>query len=155
MKTKDMQLETLLPLIEEQLAQGKCVRFMPHGVSMLPMLREGIDSVTLSPVKERLKKYDLPLYRRDNGNFVLHRIIRSGETYTAMGDNQFVPEPGLRHDQMIAVVTAFTRGKREISVTCWHYRTYCRFWHYSRPFRHFVCRAIGKIKRTARSMLKR
>jgi len=114
---------------------------------MLPMIRQEIDSVVLSPLPERLKKYDLPLYQRDNGKFVLHRIVEAGETYTCIGDNQFQMESGLRHDQMIAVVTSFFRGDREISCKAWHYRLYCRFWHYSRPVRHFWRRGIGWLRR--------
>ena len=144
---KEIALDALMPLIQERLEAGQNVRFSPRGVSMLPMLRQGIDSVVLSPVPERLKKYDLPLYKRDNGKFVLHRIIAAGETYTCMGDNQFQPEPGLRQDQMIAVVTSFTRGNREISCRAWYYRLYCRFWHYSRPVRHFWHRGIGWLRR--------
>ena len=144
---KEIALEALIPLIQERLEAGQTVRFSPRGTSMLPMLRQGIDSVVLSPVPEQLKKYDLPLYKRDNGKFVLHRIIAAGETYTCMGDNQFQPEAGLRQDQMIAVVTSFTRGDREISCRAWHYRLYCRFWHYSRPVRHFWRRGIGWLRR--------
>ena len=144
---KQYRLEDLLPLIQEGLESGKTVRFSPRGISMLPMLRQGIDNVVLSPVPAKLKKYDLPLYRRSSGQFVLHRIIEAGETYTCMGDNQFVPEPGLGHDQMIALVTAFTRGKRLIPVTDPGYRLYCRFWHYSRPLRHFWRRGLGWLRR--------
>lgn len=143
----EIQLEQLMPLFLEQFERGKSVKFAPRGISMLPMLRQGLDCVILSPLPERLKKYDLPLYRRDDGKYVLHRIVEAGETYTCMGDNQFVPEPGLRHDQMIAVVTAFTRGEREISVRAPGYWLYCRFWHYSRGIRHFWRRGIGWIKR--------
>lgn len=144
---KQYRLEDLMPLIREQLAAGKTVRFSPRGVSMLPMLRQGIDRVVLSPVPQRLKKYDLPLYQRDNGQYVLHRIIDVGETYTCMGDNQFDPESGLRHDQMIALVTAFTRGDREIPVTVWHYWLYCRVWYHSRKLRRFYRRAKGWLRR--------
>lgn len=144
---KQYRLEDLLPLIQEGLEAGKTVRFSPRGISMLPMLRQGIDDVVLSPVPAKLKKYDLPLYRRSSGQFVLHRIIEAGETYTCMGDNQFVREPGLGHDQMIALVTAFTRGKRLIPVTHPGYRLYCRFWHYSRPLRHFWRRGMGWLRR--------
>lgn len=126
------QLDHLIPLIREMLAAGHSVRFSPRGTSMLPMLRQGIDSVTLSPLPEKLEKYDLPLYQRDNGQYVLHRVIGVGTDYTCMGDNQFDPETGLRHDQMIALVTGFTRGKKEHSVTELGYRLYCRLWHYSR-----------------------
>lgn len=114
---------------------------------MLPMLREGIDSVVLSPVPEKLKKYDLPLYQRDNGKYVLHRIIRVGETYTCMGDNQFAPEPGLRQDQMIALVTVFYRGEKKCDVRHWGYRLYCCLWYWSRPVRHFWKRGIRWLRR--------
>ena len=140
-------IDVLMPLFREQLAAGHSVRFSPKGVSMLPMLREGQDSVELSPLPEKLKKYDLPLYQRDNGKYVLHRIIAVGEQYTCMGDNQFIPEPGLRQDQMIGVVTAFYRGNRKYDVRHGGYRFYCRIWHGSRPLRHFWRRGIGWLKR--------
>lgn len=136
-----------MPLLREQLAQGHSVRFSPRGISMLPMLRQGRDSVVFSPVPEKLQKYDLPLYQRDDGHFVLHRIVEAGETYTCIGDNQFILEHGLRHDQMIAVVKIFYRGDKAHSVDELTYRIYCRFWHYSRPVRHFWRRGIGWLRR--------
>ena len=144
---KQYRLEDLMPLIREQLAAGKTVRFSPRGTSMLPMLRQGKDQVVLSPLPEKLKKYDLPLYQRKNGQFVLHRIVGVGDTYTCLGDNQFDTEPGLGHDQMIALVTAFTRNGREIPVTAWHYRLYCRLWYHSRSIRRFYRRGINWLRR--------
>ena len=114
---------------------------------MLPMLRQGIDDVVLSPLPEKLKKYDLPLYQRDDGHFVLHRIVRVGETYTCIGDNQFELEHGLRHDQMIAVVTAFYRAGEYHGVSELGYQIYCRLWHYSRSLRHFWRRGKGWLRR--------
>ena len=145
---KEIALEALMPLIRERLAIGQTVRFSPRGTSMLPMLRQGIDTVTLSPLPETLQKYDLPLYQRDNGKYVLHRVIRVDETtYTCMGDNQVDPEPGLRHEQMIAVVTSFTRNGRVIPVTSFGYKLYCRFWVGSCPIRRFVRRVKGRLRR--------
>lgn len=143
-------MEALMPLFREQLDAGKTVKFSPRGISMLPMLRQGIDSVVLSPVPEKLKKYDLPLYQRDDGKYILHRIVEAGQTYTCIGDNQFDYETGVRHDQVIAVVTSFTRGARLHSVNELPYRLYCRIWHYSRPVRHFWRRGIGWLKRHIR-----
>ena len=136
-----------MPLFREQLAVGQTVRFSPRGVSMLPMLRQGIDSVELSPVPGKLRKYDLPLYRRENGTYVLHRIVDAGCTYTCMGDNQFTAETDLRQEQMIAVVTAFYRGEKKHSVSEPGYRLYCRLWHYSRPVRRFWRRGVGWLRR--------
>lgn len=136
-----------MPLIREQLAAGKTVRFSPKGTSMLPMIRQGKDKVILSPLPEKLKKYDLPLYQRKNGQYVLHRVVRTEGTYTCIGDNQFQLEPGVEHLQMIALVTGFTRGDREHSVTEFGYRCYCRFWHYSRPVRLFWRRGVSWLRR--------
>lgn len=140
-------MEAMVPLMAEALAEGRSVRFSPKGGSMLPMLRQGKDSVILSPVPGKLRKYDIPLYRRENGQYVLHRIIAVGDTYTCMGDNQFSPEPGIRADQIIGVVTAFCREEYQIPVTRLGYRIYCRLWHYARPLRRFFRRAAGWLKR--------
>ncbi len=136
-----------MPLIREKLTAGHSVRFSPRGISMLPMLRQGIDSVILSPIPEQLKKYDLPLYRRDNGQYVLHRIVKTGQTYSCVGDNEYIIENGLRKDQMIALVTIFYRGSKEIAVTNTSYQFYCRIWHFSRPLRHILVRGFRWLRR--------
>lgn len=128
-------MDDLMPLMRERLAAGQSVCFTPKGVSMLPMLRQGRDTVTLSPITGKLKKYDLPLYQRSNGKYVLHRIVRVGETYTCSGDNQVVLEHGLTQEQMIAVVTAYTRDGKNHSVSSIGYRLYCRLWHHTRLIR--------------------
>lgn len=146
-KTFFTQLDNLMPLFRERLAAGQKVKFSPRGISMLPMLRQGIDTVTLSPLPDRLKKYDLPLYQRRDGKYILHRIVEVEDTYTCIGDNQFVYETGLTHDQMIALVTSFTRGEKQYSVTDWRYQIYCRIWHHSRKLRHFCRRAKSWLRR--------
>ena len=138
MREQQSCLKELLPHIQEELASGKNVRIIPGGNSMLPMLHPGRDTVILSPLPERLKKYDLPLYRRSDGKFVLHRIVEVGDTYTCVGDNQFQTEHGIRPEQMIALVTGFIRNGKERSVRDPGYRLYCRIWHYSRKLRHVI-----------------
>lgn len=126
MLEKSVQLEQLMPLITERLAAGESVRFTPHGISMRPMLEGGRDNVVLSPITGKLKKYDLLLYRRHNGQYVLHRIVRVGETYTCRGDNQLYNESGIRPEQLIAVVTEFCRKGKTYPVTNPAYHLYCR-----------------------------
>ena len=146
-KQKVTSLEFLMPVFRERLASGQSIRFSPQGTSMLPMIRQGIDSVVISPVNGKLKKYDIPLYQRENGQYVLHRIVEVGETYTCIGDNQFVAERGLRHEQMIAVVTAFDRGGRVHQTDELCYQIYCRLWNHSRHIRHFWRRGVRFIRR--------
>lgn len=147
---KELRLEQLLPLIEETLGKGNTVRFSPRGISMLPMLRQRRDTVILSPVVGELKKYDIPLYRRDNGAFVLHRIVEVGDALTCVGDNQYDFERGIRRDQVIGVVTAFTRDGKTVEVTDFRYQLYCRLWHWSRPVRHLLGRMKGVLRRWIR-----
>lgn len=147
MREMDVQLSQLLPVMQEQLAAGRNVVFSPRGVSMQPMLRQGRDRVTLSPVNGPLKKYDLPLYRLDNGKFILHRVVAVGETYTCRGDNTYIDEPGIRQDQLIGVVSAFSRKGRSISVQDAPYRLYCRVWVGAYPLRRFLHRGVNWLRR--------
>lgn len=147
LQIKEFSLEQMMPLIQERLTAGQSVRFSPKGISMLPMLRQGVDSVVLSPVPKKLKKYDLPLYQRPDGKFILHRVVSVGDTYTCIGDNQFQFEQGVSHDCVVAVVTAFYRGDRLWNTDDWLYQLYCRFWHYSRAVRHFKRRGIRWLRR--------
>lgn len=142
-----VSIEDLVTLMREQLSIGQSVRFSPKGISMLPMLRQGLDTVVLSPLPEQLKRYDIPLYRRTDGSYVLHRIVEVGETFTCLGDNQFVPEPGIAKEQMIGVVTGFYREEKFHDVREWGYRLYCRVWYHSRHLRRFWRRAKGWLRR--------
>lgn len=148
MLERSVSLEEMLPLLKETVAQGKSFRFMPKGTSMLPMLVMGRDSVELGKAPQRLKKYDLPLYRRADGQFVLHRVVKAGECYTCIGDNQFVYEHGVRQEQIIAVVSAFEHNGKYYRTTDLSYRLYCRVWHFSRTLRHLYRRGkhfLGRL----------
>ena len=144
---KNYRLAELMPLFKERLAAGHSVIFFPKGVSMMPMIRQGVDKVVLSPLPKKLKKYDLPLYQRDNGQFVLHRIVKVGDTYTCIGDNQHQYETGVRHDQMIGLVTGFYRDQEYHATTQLSHRVYRCLWHHSRWLRPRVRAAFNRIKK--------
>lgn len=61
---KEVGLDDVMQIIAEKLEAGGSVTFNPKGTSMLPMLRDGDDTVVLSKPKGRLHLFDLPLYRR-------------------------------------------------------------------------------------------
>ena len=127
-------LDALMPMIRQRLAEGETVCIGPRGTSMLPLIRQGMDAVELSPLPQKLKKYDLPLYCV-GGKYILHRVVKVGKTYTCLGDNRLNLERGLTHNQMIAVVTAVYRGDQRIDVDSFGYQCYCRWRHWSRPLR--------------------
>lgn len=144
-------MEAIVPLLVETLENGGSMRIYPRGVSMLPMLRQGVDSVVLSDKGERLKKYDIPLYKRADGSYVLHRIIKLEDNgYVCAGDNQIAVEKGVKHENVVAVVTSFSRGGKTHSVREFRYGLYCRAWCLTRPVRRVwrkFKRIIGKLSR--------
>jgi len=152
-----VELAEMLPLMQEMLDAGGKVSFTPSGVSMLPMLRHRQDVVVLTKPVGRLKKYDLPLYRRDDGTFVLHRVVKvcADDTYTMCGDHQWILEPGISDKQLVGVVTQFTRGNRTYMVTNKKYLAYCSFWVAIRPLRGLYFRARGKLGKIKRALLRR
>ena len=154
-KQSFLEGEALMELVRERTAAGQSVRYLPfRGVSMLPMLRQGRDQVEVSPLPERLNKYDLPVYQYPSGKYVMHRVVEvKDDHYICNGDNLTEMEK-VYHHQMIAVVTAFTRDGKRIEVTDPGYRLYCRFWCFIRPVRHLVKRAVRVVKRTVKGCLR-
>ncbi|MBO5128819.1 MAG: S24/S26 family peptidase [Oscillospiraceae bacterium] len=140
--------DELLPLIRERLGASQKVRYLPfRGVSMLPMLRQGKDSVELAPLPPQLKKYDLPVYQYPSGKIVMHRVVAVTETgYVCLGDNTYEHEQ-IAPEQLIGLVSAFKRGDRRISVDDPVYRCYCRLWVAVFPLRKLLKRLKGRLRR--------
>ena len=61
-------------LIREVLASGGEFRLYPHGTSMLPLIRQGIDSVALRTLNRPPQKLDILFYKRQDGSYILHRV---------------------------------------------------------------------------------
>ena len=119
----------------------------PVGTSMWPMLRNRRDNVYLVKYTGNLKKYDLPVYIRDDGKHVMHRCLgKSADgTYIMCGDHQWIKEYGIREDQIIAVAEGFYRDDKFISCDNKLYKLYYRFWSMSLFLRRCMLFAIHKF----------
>ena len=147
METKKIRLEQLAPVIEETLKNGGTFEIGIRGTSMLPLLVEGRDTVVLAAAEQELKKYDIPLYRRTDGAFVLHRVIKADAgRYTMCGDNQWVKEEGIEHSQIVGKVVSINRKGKSFPVTDRKYRLYCRLWQFLLPIRKYIVKVRGKLK---------
>ncbi len=152
---KQVSIDDMLPLMEEQLKCGGTVVFKPKGTSMLPLIRQGIDSVAIVKNTTHLKKYDIPLYRREDKSFILHRIVKvhSDETYSMCGDNQVVFETGISDENIIGVACGIYRKDKYIPLSSFRMKLYCRQLFFKRLWRKsFLRRAVKwglrKCKRT-------
>ena len=95
--------------------QGRLI-YTNVGDSMEPVIREG-NLLIIEAVKKPLKVGDVPLYKRDSGQYVLHRIvkIRRGE-YTMKGDNRTALEKGITDRHIIGVLTGIVRNGKTYPV---------------------------------------
>ncbi len=140
--------------LEEQLREGQYVS-TSHGISMYPMLRNSRDMIVVKPVTRRLKKYEVPLYKRDiDGAYVLHRVIDVGkDSYTIRGDNCYQKEYNIRDDQILGVLTEFYRGKLHVDCKSRGFLIYSRIAVLVHPVQMFfkktkyiAYRVLSKIK---------
>jgi len=114
------------------------------GTSMEPLLRTRRDVVVIEKPTRRLKRNDVPLYRRGE-DYVLHRIVKVlPDSYVILGDNCRNREYGITDGDIIGVMTAFYRKGKYCTVTAPCYRAYVFGIRALRPLR-LACRILRGI----------
>ena len=143
-KKQKINLIEIYPIIKEKIDNGGTVKLPITGKSMRPLLVWGRDIVKC----DKAKKGDIIFYLRDNGQFVLHRIIGTDENgYILCGDNQWVKEHGIQDRHIIAVVSLIERKGKVFDVTTnIPYRIYSSLWMAMMPVRKPILRFTRKVK---------
>lgn len=124
------------------------------GVSMLPFLRQGKDTVQIAkgvPKKGEIALYECP----DGKTCVLHRVIAvKGETFIFRGDNciakEYVPA-----QEVLGVLERVWRDGKEIELKSDKgYKAYSLLWRATAfiriPYKKFKC-ALKRILKTEKS----
>ena len=133
---------------EEEIEKSGKIIYTNVGDSMMPFIRQGRDVLVISRAEGKLKRYDVPLYKRDSGQYVLHRILKVRENdYVICGDNRCSREYGITDRHIIGVLTGIIRDGREIPVTDLKYRIYVHLWCDFFPVRAFIIRIRQFLKR--------
>lgn len=127
---KAVPMSELSPVIVELVNSGTDVVFTVVGNSMRPLWTSYRDTVVLTKCDgNALKKGDVPLYIRDNGAYVLHRIIKvHSDTYDMSGDHQSELEKGVSKDNILCVVKAFTKNGKYHTCDEFGYKIYSFLW---------------------------
>lgn len=122
------------------------------GTSMLPLLHEHRDNIIVVKNKDRLKKYDVPVYVTKSGKYIMHRVIEvHDDHYVIIGDNLLHREY-VTDDMICGVLVGFYKNGKHY-VDCqksFLYKLYSRVWVALLPIRPAVLlipRGIGWIKR--------
>ena len=138
----ELDLNQFWGLISETISSGGEFRLFHKGTSMMPLLREGKDSVLLvSP--DNVKKNDIVLYRRASGQFVMHRVIKiKGDEYIMCGDNQCILEKGITKSNLLAKVKGIYREEIYFEPNHKEYKKYLK----KLPLRRFKIKTLYALK---------
>lgn len=152
---KQVKLSDIYDVMVEMLESGGTVNFNPNGTSMLPTIMNHGDRVIIKKPNRKLKKYELPLYRRDDGNFVLHRVVRVyDDSYGMCGDNQWTIENGITDKHIVGLVTTIYRKGKAIDVEKNKlYKFYVRIWVNIMPIRHYLFGGFNKVTRIIKRII--
>ncbi len=150
MKTqcKTVAPELLLEEYRQLLLDGaENLPLLVSGGSMTPFLIHNRDTVYLSRLTRPARRGDILLYRRDSGAYVLHRVYRvTGGGLTMLGDAQTVPEPGIRPEQVIALVTGADRKGKHLRPGCFWWEFFEKVWPRIRPLRRPIHALYARLR---------
>ena len=134
MNNGEFFLADAIEVIEEILNANGEFRMYPKGTSMLPLIKQGEDSVILRKRLDKaalpVNKHDIAFYRRTNGQFVLHRVMKINKdgSMVMCGDNQTILEEGISPEQIIGYVTGIYKKEKYLSTSAVKYKIYTSVW---------------------------
>ena len=122
---------------------GKTVSTIVSGGSMIPFLGSNRDYAFLETPKRPLKKGDIVLFERKNGDYILHRIksIKKDGLYL-LGDRQYKPEGPLNPSCVRCVVVSVKRKNKILTPENIIWKFYSKIWLnvvFLRPFIFKIC----------------
>ena len=137
-KQKIASIYSISDLFTEALDSGATVKLPVKGVSMYPLIRPSRDFALIKKA-DSYSRYDIVFYQRDDGSYVLHRIVgKDGIGFVMAGDSETEKERGVAQSQILAKAQCIIRGKREIEVDSFFYKVYSRLWVALMPLRPFI-----------------
>ena len=132
---------------EEILERDGMFIYTNVGDSMLPRIRQGQDLLMIKKRVNKPKKNDVILYRRDNGQYVLHRILYvRNHDYVICGDNRYGKEYGITDTHIVGILTAVIRDGKEVRLSGWKYRLYTLLWCDLFPIRSLLLRCRHVVR---------
>ena len=102
--------DVYVSMLRDLVNEGKECRLLISGSSMAPFLVHERDSILFSKPDRELRRGDMVFYQRDNGQYVMHRILKVKlEGLYIIGDAQTEVEGPVKPEQVFALVTKVNR----------------------------------------------
>ena len=107
--TRNIGIEEWSKLAKEGIAPPVTITL--EGSSMRPLIRSGIDPVTIIPLQRPLKKGDVILFTTNPGRFVVHRVWKLKDGVVCpLGDNCWNPDGWLPVENVLGQAVCYIRN---------------------------------------------
>lgn len=145
---KVIDTKSYLSAICEIALSGQQVSTIVSGGSMIPFLSGNKDTVYLNTPHRKLKKGDIVLFVRENGDYVLHRIKKiTKDGYYMIGDRQTATEGPVKSQQIRLLATSAKRKNKMITEKSVKWKFYSKIWNnlvFMRPVIFSVLRFLRR-----------
>lgn len=149
--TRYIELKEYIPVLIEILESDRDVNLPVSGSSMSPFLVSGRDTVIISKPKESFKCGNIVLFRRNNGQYIMHRIHhidKNGGLYL-IGDGERKVEGPICEEQVLGIIHKVIRKNRLIESKDLSWLFFERIWIRIIPFRpiaHSIYKIVKRIR---------
>lgn len=114
---KILETEAYIDTLVDMVDQGNEVLLVVVGHSMEPFLVHERDQVLLSPITREVRKGDIILYQREDGQYILHRICRiRADGYDLVGDNHSIIAIRIASDRLSVSYFSFRNSNSPFSI---------------------------------------
>lgn len=149
MEERTISIEAWYKLAKERAKEGEKIPlcFMVNGISMTPLIRTGMDAVTILPKEGPVKKGDIVLFRAKTrtSDYVLHRVYRvNGDLALTLGDGNLAADGWVRTEDILGVAAALERNGRWIDLESLPLRLWGRLWMRLLPVRRSLLTLGGR-----------
>lgn len=144
---RKLDTDALISTLRDLVNQGQEVRIVISGNSMAPFLIHERDSIVFSKPDSPLKRGDMVFYQRENGQFVMHRILHvKPEGLYIIGDAQVEIEGPVDPSCVFARITKINRKGKWIGPGQFWWWFFQHIWLSIIPLRPYIIKLLSLIK---------
>ncbi len=144
---KTLDTAEYVSVLKELTEKGNLVRMTVSGSSMSPFLIHARDSVWFRKPDRTLHIGDIVFYRRDSGQYVMHRICRiKKDGCYLVGDAQTEIEGPIRGEQIFGLIIKVERKGVILQPGNIFWEFFSRIWIRIIPMRHMFIRIYGALR---------
>lgn len=147
--TKEVENNLYIPVLIDIIDSGNEVPLTVSGWSMVPFLVSDRDTIVMGTPKERFKKGDMALFKREDGSYVMHRICKIDKNgdYYFVGDSQTVIEGPIKASDVFAHVKRVCRKGKWLKSGDFLWDFFERFWIYTVKLRPTLFKIHAFVKK--------